>query len=51
VKSAGRSPRGALFGVDADYVCTGERQVSWNETGYNINLSYNPAKFTYMLAL
>jgi len=29
--------------IDADYIYTGERKVSWNETGYNINLSYNPA--------
>ena len=33
----------STMAVDADYIYTGERQVSWNETGYNINLSYNPA--------
>src|SRR5262249_33757582 len=31
------------MGVNADYIYTGERKVSWNESGYNINLSYNPA--------
>jgi len=34
---------GAAMGVDADYIYTGERKVSWNETGHNVNLSYNPA--------
>jgi carboxypeptidase family protein len=34
---------GASMGVNADYIYTGERKVSWNESGYNINLSYNPA--------
>jgi len=33
----------ASMGINADYIYTGERKVSWNETGYNINLSYNPA--------
>ena len=33
----------ATMAIDADYIYTGERKVSWNETGYNINLSYNPA--------
>ena len=33
----------ATMALDADYIYTGERKVSWNETGYNINLSYNPA--------
>ena len=37
---------GSSMGVDADYIYTGERKVSWNETGYNINLSYNPATGT-----
>jgi carboxypeptidase family protein len=34
---------GTSIGVNADYIYTGERKVSWNESGYNINLSYNPA--------
>ena len=33
----------ATMAINADYIYTGERKVSWNETGYNINLSYNPA--------
>jgi hypothetical protein len=33
-------PRSA---IEADYVFSGERAPTWNSTGHNINVSYNPA--------
>jgi hypothetical protein len=34
---------GPLAAIEADYVFSGERSPTWNSTGHNINVSYNPA--------